>query len=86
LLILNFFVNLLFFFFIWFQLNTLRGAILEDHLISKNGYGNKGGLPHKDVIGFLMPELDLSCLRLADSKINDKLVNFDEQHVRHVFN
>jgi hypothetical protein len=34
------------------------------------------------VLGFLLPELDLSCLRLGDSKLNEKLMKLDEQSVR----
>ena len=55
----------------------LRGTILEEHINTKHSPGSKG-LPHKEIINFLLPELDLSCLRLADSKINDKLLKLDE--------
>lgn len=62
----------------------LRGTILEDNIYSKNSassIGTKHGLAHKEIIGYLLPELDLSCLRLADCKLNEKLMKLDEQCV-----
>ena len=64
------------------QLNTLRGNILEEHVTSAKSSSSSKGLPHREVISHLIPELDLSCLRLADSKIAEKLIEFDEQYVK----
>ena len=65
-------------------MNTLRGTILEENIYSKNSatsIGTKHGIAHKEILGYLMPELDLSCLRLADNKLNEKLIKLDEQCV-----
>jgi len=59
------------------KLNTLRGTILEDHIISKHPATSKG-LPHKDVIGYLFPDLDLTKLNPGDSKVTEKLLALDE--------
>jgi hypothetical protein len=62
----------------------LRGTILEENIFSKNSsaaIGTKHGLAHKELIHYLLPELDLNCLRLADSKLNEKLMKLDEQCV-----
>ncbi len=56
----------------------MRGTILEDHVHTKHPPGSKG-FPHKEIINYMFPELDLGCLRLADSKICDKLLSFDEE-------
>uniref|UniRef100_A0AAX7VJG2 Signal induced proliferation associated 1 like 1 n=1 Tax=Astatotilapia calliptera TaxID=8154 RepID=A0AAX7VJG2_ASTCA len=47
------------------ELITLRGSILEDAVPSTSKHGTSRGLPIKDVLEYLLPELDLSCLRLA---------------------
>ena len=39
---------------------------------------------HKEIISWFLPEIDLSCLRLGDSKeskLNEALLDFDEQNV-----
>lgn len=59
------------------DLNTLRGTMLEEHIQTKHPAGNKG-LAHKEIINCLFPELDINCLRLADSKLNEKLLKLDE--------
>ncbi len=48
--------------------------------MSKSSPGSKG-LPHKEIIDYLLPDLDLNCLRLADPKVNEKLIELDEQYV-----
>lgn len=68
------------------DLNTLRGTILEDHVVTKSSSNNSNsggskGLPHKEVLAFLMPELNLSCLRLAEPKVAEKLIELDEQYL-----
>lgn len=67
-----------------FQLTTLRGSILEDAVPSTSKHGTSRGLPTKDVLEYLLPELDLSCLRLAlnTPKVTEQLMKLDEQGVR----
>ena len=66
------------------DLITLRGSILEEHIIAKSAPGSKG-LPHKEIINFLMPDLDLTCIKLADTKCCDELLELDEKYViKHV--
>lgn len=57
--------------------------MLEEHVAAKSNVSvsSSKGLPHREIIGYLMPELDLNCLRLADSKIVDKLIDLDEQYL-----
>lgn len=63
------------------KLNTLRGTISEDFLLSTKNNSNKG-ISHKDIIGYLVPDMDLNCLKLADTqKLNEKLLAFDELDV-----
>lgn len=59
------------------DLSCLRGTILEEHLHTKHASGSKG-LPHKEILSYLFPQLDIGCLRLADPKVNEKLVKLDE--------
>lgn len=63
------------------ELTTLRGAILEDAVPSTSKHGTSRGLPIKDVLEYLLPELDLPCLRLAlnTPKVTEQLVKLDEQ-------
>ena len=62
------------------DLLTLRGAILEEHIVTAKTT-LKGGLSHKEIIGFLAPKLDLNCLRLAEAKCGDELVDLDEKYL-----
>ncbi|KAF3701310.1 Signal-induced proliferation-associated 1-like protein 1 [Channa argus] len=63
------------------ELTTLRGSILEDAVPSTSKHGTTRGLPVKEVLEYLLPELDLSCLRLALStpKVSEQLMKLDEQ-------
>ena len=65
------------------QLSTLRGSILEDAVPSTSKHGTTRGLPIKEVLEYLLPELDLSCLRLAlnTPKVTEQLMKLDEQGV-----
>lgn len=67
-----------------FQLNTLRGSILEDAVPSTSKHGLARGLPLKEVLEYLVPELNVHCLRLAINtpKVTDQLMKLDEQGVR----
>uniref|UniRef100_A0A674MAA0 Signal-induced proliferation-associated 1 like 1 n=1 Tax=Takifugu rubripes TaxID=31033 RepID=A0A674MAA0_TAKRU len=63
------------------HLNTLRGSILEDGVPSTSKHGQARGLPLKEVLEYLVPELNVHCLRLAlnTPKVTDQLMKLDEQ-------
>ncbi|XP_058242737.1 signal-induced proliferation-associated 1-like protein 2 isoform X3 [Hemibagrus wyckioides] len=63
------------------QLTTLRGAILEDAVPSTARHGTARGLPLKEVLEYVVPELNIHCLRLALSspKVPEQLLKLDEQ-------
>ncbi|KAK7160088.1 hypothetical protein R3I93_007902 [Phoxinus phoxinus] len=63
------------------ELVTLRGAILEDAVLSTAKHGTVRGLPLKEVLEYVLPELSVSCLRLALStpKVTEQLLKLDEQ-------
>ncbi|XP_037127038.1 signal-induced proliferation-associated 1-like protein 2 isoform X1 [Syngnathus acus] len=63
------------------QLTTLRGAILEDAIPSTARHGTARGLPLKEVLEYVIPELNIQCLRLAinSPKVPEQLLKLDEQ-------
>nr|XP_015218097.1 PREDICTED: signal-induced proliferation-associated 1-like protein 2 isoform X2 [Lepisosteus oculatus] len=63
------------------ELTTLRGAILEDAVPSTARHGTARGLPLKEVLEYVVPELNIQCLRLALSspKVPEQLLKLDEQ-------
>uniref|UniRef100_A0A670IRB1 Signal induced proliferation associated 1 like 3 n=1 Tax=Podarcis muralis TaxID=64176 RepID=A0A670IRB1_PODMU len=63
------------------QLTTLRGSILEDATPTSTKHGTVRGLPLKDVLENVVPELNIHCLRLALSvpKVTEQLRKLDEQ-------
>ncbi|KAL7878356.1 hypothetical protein AOLI_G00093300 [Acnodon oligacanthus] len=63
------------------ELVTLRGAVLEDAVPSTTRHGTVRGLPLKEVLEYVLPELSVSCLRLALStpKVTEQLLKLDEQ-------
>ncbi|XP_069854237.1 signal-induced proliferation-associated 1-like protein 2 isoform X4 [Dipodomys merriami] len=63
------------------ELTTLRGAILEDAVPSTARHGTARGLPLKEVLEFVIPELSIQCLRQASSspKVPEQLLKLDEQ-------
>uniref|UniRef100_UPI00398E6DAA signal-induced proliferation-associated 1-like protein 3 isoform X2 n=1 Tax=Pristiophorus japonicus TaxID=55135 RepID=UPI00398E6DAA len=63
------------------ELITLRGAILEDAVPSTSKHGTVRGLPLKEVLESVIPELNIPCLRLAFStpKVTEQLLKLDEQ-------
>lgn len=64
------------------ELYTLRGTISEDHIPTKqSSINNTKGISHREIINFLIPQLDINCLRVAESKANEKLLQLDEQYV-----
>lgn len=62
---------------------TLRGSILEDAVASTGRHGTVRGLPLKEILEQVVPELNVSCLRLALStpKVTEQLLKQDEQGV-----
>ncbi|XP_027711011.1 signal-induced proliferation-associated 1-like protein 3 [Vombatus ursinus] len=63
------------------ELTTLRGSILEDATPTATKHGTGRGLPLKDALEYVIPELNLHCLRLAMStpKVTEQLLMLDEQ-------
>ncbi|MFT7803471.1 signal-induced proliferation-associated 1-like protein 3-like [Arapaima gigas] len=63
------------------ELVTLRGSIPEDAVPSTARHGTVRGLPLKEVLEYVAPELNVSCLRLALStpKVTEQLLKLDEQ-------
>uniref|UniRef100_A0A3B3VIB0 Signal-induced proliferation-associated 1 like 2 n=1 Tax=Poecilia latipinna TaxID=48699 RepID=A0A3B3VIB0_9TELE len=64
------------------QLSTLRGSIMEDSVpSSKHGTGR--GLPLKDVLEFVVPELNIQSLRAASRspQVPDLLLQLDQQEL-----
>ncbi|XP_068089497.1 signal-induced proliferation-associated 1-like protein 2 [Hyperolius riggenbachi] len=65
------------------ELTTLRGAVLEDSVPSTARHGSPRGLPHKEILEYIIPELNLQCLRhaLSSPKVPDQLLKLDEQEL-----
>lgn len=65
------------------QMKTLRGSILEESVPSAARHTTPRGLSPKRLLEFIMPELNLHCLRLASNspKVRDTLLKLDEQGV-----
>ncbi|XP_075059604.1 signal-induced proliferation-associated 1-like protein 2 [Mixophyes fleayi] len=63
------------------ELTTLRGAVLEDAVPSTARHGSARGLPHKEVLEYVVPDLNVQCLRQAISspKVQEQLLKLDEQ-------
>lgn len=63
------------------QLATLRGSILEDAVPSTSKAGSIRGIPLREILEFVVPELNTHCLRLAlaTPKVTEQLLKLDEQ-------
>ncbi|XP_062860492.1 signal-induced proliferation-associated 1-like protein 3 [Trichomycterus rosablanca] len=63
------------------EMVTLRGSVLEDAIPSTAKHGTVRGLPLKEVLEFVLPELSVSCLRLAlnTPKVTEQILKLDEQ-------
>ncbi|XP_069738331.1 signal-induced proliferation-associated 1-like protein 3 [Phaenicophaeus curvirostris] len=63
------------------ELTTLRGSILEDATPTATKPGSVRGLPLRDALEYVVPELNIHCLRLALStaKVTEQLLKLDEQ-------
>lgn len=61
----------------------MRGSILEDATPTATKHGTGRGLPLKDALEYVIPELNIHCLRLALStpKVTEQLLKLDEQGV-----
>ncbi|KAK6316842.1 signal-induced proliferation-associated protein 1 isoform X1 [Coregonus clupeaformis] len=63
------------------ELKTLRGSILEESVPSAARHTTPRGLSPKRLLEFIIPDLNLHCLRLASTspKVRDTLLKLDEQ-------
>ncbi|XP_059547802.1 signal-induced proliferation-associated 1-like protein 1 isoform X13 [Myotis daubentonii] len=63
------------------ELMTLRGSVLEDAIPSTAKHSTARGLPLKEVLEHVIPELSIQCLRLAFNtpKVTEQLMKLDEQ-------
>ncbi|XP_042705310.2 signal-induced proliferation-associated 1-like protein 1 isoform X2 [Chrysemys picta bellii] len=63
------------------ELMTLRGSVLEDAIPSTAKHCTARGLPLKEVLEHVVPELNIHCLRLAFNtpKVTEQLMKLDEQ-------
>ncbi|KAG8560876.1 hypothetical protein GDO81_015172 [Engystomops pustulosus] len=63
------------------ELMTLRGSVLEDAIPSTAKHGTARGLPLKEVLEHMIPELNVQGLRLAFNtpKVTEQLMKLDEQ-------
>ncbi|KAL8220022.1 UNVERIFIED_CONTAM: signal-induced proliferation-associated 1 like protein 3, partial [Gekko kuhli] len=63
------------------ELTTLRGSVLEDATPTTTKHGTVRGLPLKDALEYVVPELNIHCLRLALNvpKVTEQLRKLDEQ-------
>ncbi|XP_076777899.1 signal-induced proliferation-associated 1-like protein 1 isoform X2 [Arvicanthis niloticus] len=63
------------------ELMTLRGSVLEDAVPSTAKHSTARGLPLKEVLEHVIPELSVQCLRLAFNtpKVTEQLMKLDEQ-------
>lgn len=63
------------------ELHTLRGAVLEDAIPNIKASNNPKTLNTKEVLEYVTPEIQLSCLRLGvqNQTTVDQLLKLDEQ-------
>ncbi|XP_051574344.1 signal-induced proliferation-associated 1-like protein 2 isoform X2 [Myxocyprinus asiaticus] len=63
------------------ELKTLRGSILEESVPSAARHTTPRGLSPKRLLEFILPDLNLHCLRLASTspKVRETLLKLDEQ-------
>lgn len=71
-------------FYLLLQLTTLRGSILEEAIPSSSGRLSSSRTGQvKDILEFLIPQLQIPCLKLGTStpKTLEQLLKLDEQGV-----
>lgn len=63
------------------ELQTLRGAILEDAVPNIKASNSSKTLNTKEVLEYVAPEIQLSCLRLGvqNGQVEEQLLKLDEQ-------
>lgn len=63
------------------ELQTLRGAILEDAIPSIKASNSSKTLNTKEVLEYVAPEVQLGCLRLGvqNAQVEEQLLKLDEQ-------
>lgn len=63
------------------ELQTLRGAVLEDAIPNIKSSNNPKTLNTKEVLEYVAPEIQLSCLRLGvqNQQTVDQILKLDEQ-------
>uniref|UniRef100_A0A8C1W5R3 Signal-induced proliferation-associated 1 like 2 n=1 Tax=Cyprinus carpio TaxID=7962 RepID=A0A8C1W5R3_CYPCA len=63
------------------ELTTLRGSIMEDAVPSTAKHGTSRGLPLKEVLEYVIPEVNIQCLRLATNspRVPEQLLKLDQQ-------
>ncbi|XP_033110924.1 signal-induced proliferation-associated 1-like protein 1, partial [Anneissia japonica] len=63
------------------ELAVLRGSVSECLIPSSSKHNTSRSLPHRDVLEFIVPDVQLSCLRLATNapKMMDSMMKIDEQ-------
>ncbi|XP_031758839.1 signal-induced proliferation-associated 1-like protein 2 isoform X2 [Xenopus tropicalis] len=63
------------------ELTTLRGSVSEDAVPSTVKHGTTRGLPHKEILEYVLPVLNIQCLRQASNstKVTELLLKLDEQ-------
>ena len=66
-----------------FQLVALRGTVWEEAIPSTAKHNKSQGIPLRDLLEYVVPDLPLACLRLAPNtpKITEQLAKLDEQGV-----
>ncbi|XP_041352798.1 signal-induced proliferation-associated 1-like protein 2 isoform X2 [Gigantopelta aegis] len=65
------------------ELTASRGAVLEEAVPTSSRLSSSRGVPNKEVLEFVLPEVQLSCLRLASPgpKTAEQLIKLDEQGI-----
>ncbi|XP_048381035.1 signal-induced proliferation-associated 1-like protein 2 isoform X1 [Stegostoma tigrinum] len=63
------------------ELRTLRASILEESFPSSIRHGTQRGIPPKKLLEYVVPGLNVQCLRLASNspKVPEMLLKLDEQ-------
>ncbi|RUS89085.1 hypothetical protein EGW08_003148, partial [Elysia chlorotica] len=67
------------------ELTTLRGCVLEEAIPSR--FSSSRGIPIKDVLELVVPEVGLTCLRqaVAGHKTCEQLLRLDEQGISNTY-
>ncbi|XP_064624047.1 signal-induced proliferation-associated 1-like protein 1 [Lineus longissimus] len=65
------------------ELSTIRGSVLEEVIPYSSRFSSNRGLPFKDILDYVAPEINLASLRLAISgpKTCEELMKLDEQGI-----